>query len=179
MDYKKFAELILEVCNQSKDDNHCGSVKLNKLLFFIDFNAYATLGHSISGQTYRKLKHGPVPEQILPVLQEMMNNGDIEKEQKLVYDYTMNTIVANRVANTAMFTKDELTLIETTINKYKDKNGRDVERISHDFIGWGIANLKEEIPYQTVYISDRELTQTEKDYAIELRSLDDLQQCYA
>ena len=53
--YKKLRELILYICDKSK--NHpkkLGMVKLNKILFFSDFTAYLRHGSSITGAKYFK-----------------------------------------------------------------------------------------------------------------------------
>ena len=41
----KFRELILYVARRSEDDKYFGAVKLNKILYFSDFNAYRELGN--------------------------------------------------------------------------------------------------------------------------------------
>src|SRR5262245_55681451 len=44
---KKFKELVLYLALQSRADKQFGMVKLNKLLYLCDFEAYRVLGHSI------------------------------------------------------------------------------------------------------------------------------------
>ncbi len=179
MNYQKFKELILEICNQSTDDDYCGAVKLNKLLFFIDLKSYAKLGRSISGQKYQKLKLGPVPMQILPVLKDMENNGDIQRTSKMVHGYEQQKTVPLRKANVTLFDESELQIISDVTEDFKKTNGKDISERSHGFIGWELAQMNEVIPLETVFISTRELTKKEKEYSLKLTGLPEYKELYA
>jgi hypothetical protein len=179
MNYQKFKELILEICDQSIDDDYCGAVKLNKLLFFVDLKSYAKLGRSISGQKYQKLKLGPVPMQILPVLKDMENNGDIQRTSKMVHGYEQQKTIPTRKSNTAVFDRDELSVINETIKCFKKANSRDISEKSHEFIGWELAQINEVIPLETVFISTRKLTKREREYSLKLTGLPEYKELYA
>ena len=72
-DRGKFKEMILYFsmrCEESKDAG-IGMVKLNKLLYRADFEAYRTLGSSITGETYERQEFGPVARDLLIVLDEL------------------------------------------------------------------------------------------------------------
>ena len=64
-DGSKFRELVLYIAEQSEGDPRFGAVKLNKILYYSDFEAFRVLGESITGATYRKLSEGPAPLQML------------------------------------------------------------------------------------------------------------------
>lgn len=179
MNYQKFKELILEICDQSIDDDYCGAVKLNKLLFFVDLKSYAKLGRSISGQKYQKLKMGPVPMQILPVLKDMENNGDIQRTSKIIHGYEQQKTMPIRKSDTTVFDRNELAIINETIKCFKKTNGKDISEKSHEFIGWELARINEVIPLETVFISTRELTKEEKGYSLGLTELPEYKEIYA
>ena len=52
---QKFKELVIYIAGRCESDPYFGAVKLNKLLFFSDFFAYAKLGNPITGAEYMKL----------------------------------------------------------------------------------------------------------------------------
>ena len=64
----KLEALIGYIAEQSEGDRHFGLTKLNKMLWFIDLEAYRSLGETVSEQTYQKLPEGPAPRRMLPVL---------------------------------------------------------------------------------------------------------------
>ncbi len=50
----KLRELVLYLATLSEGDATFGKVKLNKLLFYADFNAYLKFGKPITGHEYQK-----------------------------------------------------------------------------------------------------------------------------
>lgn len=60
-------ELIVYIANKLALHPKFGATKLNKILFYSDFIAYAKLGKSITGEKYQKLPLGPAPKYLLPV----------------------------------------------------------------------------------------------------------------
>ena len=67
----KLQELILYIARRSEDDRHFGANKLNKLLFYSDFLAYAKTGRSFTGAPYERLEHGPAPRGLAAALEEL------------------------------------------------------------------------------------------------------------
>ena len=74
-DDRRFAELMLYISQKSKDDPKFGATKLNKLLFYSDFLAYANLGDSITGFEYQKLEHSPGPRRIMAIRRNLSVKG--------------------------------------------------------------------------------------------------------
>ena len=58
---RKLGEMIILIAEKSASDAFFGATKLNKILFLIDFNAFALWGRSSSGTIYQHLQFGPVP----------------------------------------------------------------------------------------------------------------------
>lgn len=176
---EKFRELIIDVCYRSQNDPNFGAVKFNKLLFYIDLEAYAQLGHTISGQKYWKLEHGPAPKQMLPVMRDMQEKGEIKTDGRPSYQYMQKATYALREPNRSVFSADELAIIELIIERYKDKNATEMKYLSHEFIGWKLTEIKEVIPFETVFISNRPLTTPEITYGKQLVDLPEYQEFHA
>ena len=51
--------------------SHIGKTKLNKFLYFMDFDHYEKYGESITGDTYINNDLGPVPSHVDDILDEM------------------------------------------------------------------------------------------------------------
>ena len=95
-DSAKFRELILHISGHSESDPGFGATKLNKLLFYIDFDSYRLLGTPITGATYRHLDEGPAPRQLLDERNNLLENGDAIMEHRDRFSRTQQRLVARR-----------------------------------------------------------------------------------
>jgi len=102
-DEAKFAELVLYVAGKSVDDPGYGRTKLNKILFYSDFTAYEQLGESITGAEYQKLRYGPAPRRLLPVLERLTTDQAIDEQSKQVGSVSQSRPMALREANLDVF----------------------------------------------------------------------------
>jgi hypothetical protein len=149
----KFKELILHLADQSKDDPGFAMTKLNKLLFFCDFEAFRRLGHSITGAEYQKLEWGPAARQFLPLHEELLKDqwAHIERERRGDYE---QVVTVSTGADMSVFAKDELEVITDVIAKLRPFDATGVSEISHlESPGWNAADQYEVIPYETARIS--------------------------
>jgi hypothetical protein len=170
-EHTKLKELILYIANRLADDPKFGATKLNKILFYSDFIAYAKLGKSITGEKYQKLPKGPAPKYLVPVREQMRLRGDI-------VCYSIDTLVGPqhriaplRSANIKKFTSEQISIIDEVMNVLRNKDADEVSELSHDFIGWKIVKDGEEIPYETVFLRDPkdiEITQKDREIALKL-----------
>lgn len=152
-DKPKFRELILYIANRCQDDSYFGATKLNKQLFFSDFFAYGELGHAITGARYQKLPQGPAPIELLPVMQELEDEGAVTTDVRKVGPYDQKRPVALREADTSVFTGDELELVDDIISKLWHLSATRISDLSHTMsVGWTVAKKNEVIPYETVYL---------------------------
>jgi hypothetical protein len=165
---EKFCELILYIAEQCQDDPNFGAVKLNKELFYSDFAAFQALGKSISGQPYMKLDHGPAPKYMMAILEGMRARGDIATQRRARFGHEQTRTVPLRPANRNMFTGAEIALVDEIVRTLRDHNATEVSELSHQFHGWKVARLKEEIPYTVSLVGTRKPTQAEREYGIAL-----------
>jgi hypothetical protein len=161
--------LILLVSERERDDEYFGSIKLNKILFNIDFKTYAHRGESITGHEYQAEKLGPVLTAMVAVVDEMKTDGSlgIEPEQ-VIGGYKQHRPVALQDADTSLFSADELARIEAEIKDARGKTAAEMTEVSHDFVGWKLSRFGETIPYETVYaMKPGKLTHRERELARE------------
>ena len=69
---EKYKQVILFLLNSAVNNNLLGKVKLFKLLYYIDFNHYQTFKMPVTGDIYRKLPYGPVGDNVVSILSEMV-----------------------------------------------------------------------------------------------------------
>lgn len=150
----KFLELIVYISLRSDSDPHFGKVKLNKLLFYSDFTAYARLGRSISGQEYVKQPYGPVPRDIGAALESLEGSQSVCLVPRTHFQHTQFRVLARREPDLSAFTGDEIAVVNEVLTELRDLNASDTSERSHEFIGWRLAEMSETIPYETMLLSD-------------------------
>lgn len=150
---EKFRNLILYIADRSRDDRKFGATKLNKILYFSDFEAYGLWGEAITGATYMRLDRGPVPREILPVLHEMEAEGEVRRFERKYFHHTQKCVEALQEPDTALFGVHELDLVDKVMHELRYLNADEVSALSHLDKGWRIAEDRDVIPYSSVYIS--------------------------
>jgi len=163
---EKFKELILYIAQESEFDPNFGATKLNKILFFCDFLTYRAHRTSISGQRYFKLPYGPAPRALKPALAELVEGEACIEIERSHFGHPQKRIIVRREANLEAFTATEVALVASVIRALWDNSAQEVSELSHHFIGWQLAELHEDIPFETIFMGDpRELALTEEDSA--------------
>ena len=164
----RFRELTLYISGKSAEDPRFGAVKLNKILYYSDFEAYRRLGASITGATYRKLSEGPAPLEMLPQREALLDSGDIAIEHRPYFAGVQQRVVPQREARTALFTSAELAIVDETIEAMWHMTAREASDFSHRELGWLAAAPGEAIPYDTAWLSPEPVPQEVEEYAFKV-----------
>ena len=167
-DETKFRELVMYISERSAADPRFGAVKLNKILYFSDFEAYRRLGRSITGATYRKLSEGPAPREMLPQRGVMLDSGDIAMEHRPYFAGVQQRVVPQRNVRTDVFTADELAVVDEAIEALWHMTAREASDFSHRELGWLVAADGDDIPYDTAWLSSEPVPQEVEEYAFEV-----------
>jgi hypothetical protein len=163
---EKFKEIILYIAQQSEGDSSFGATKLNKILFFCDFLSYRAYGESITGQRYFKLPYGPAPRPLVPVVNELIEEGACIKLQRSRFGLLQDTIIAKREADLDIFKPRDIALVDHVLRELRNNDAKEVSLLSHEFIGWQLAGDLEDIPYETIFLGDpRRFKLTEEEIA--------------
>jgi hypothetical protein len=157
----RFKELVVYLCASADKavDDGFGMVKLNKLLYRSDFEAYRLLGHSITGETYEKQEFGPVARHLPIVLDELTASGRLRWESiprgPHMRKVPIVTADPSSMADIGQFGADELRIIERAEAELSGYGGKDASEWSHEqSAGWRMArDYGEAIDYATAIIS--------------------------
>lgn len=160
-DPHKFRELLLYIAERSEDDPNFGKTKLNKILFYTDFLAYGIFGRSVTGATYQRRDYGPVPQELPAARRKLIDDGDAAIDYGRRFNYPQERLVAKRPANPSVLTPGERRLVDDVIRELWHHSAVAVSDLSHREVGWKIADDREVIPYNTVFLSSRKLTPTD------------------
>ncbi len=151
---EKFRALMLYVAHKSREDPWFGAVKLNKILYYCDFQAFARLYRPITGATYMKLSEGPAPNELLRERQALVDEGLAELKLEKVFRYVQHRLVPVSKDDqfSHLFDDDELEIIEDTLRFLKPMTGKEASDMSHREVGWILARKGGSIPYETVWV---------------------------
>lgn len=150
----RFENLLLYVALKCEGDPTVGATKLNKLLFFIDFAAYAQFGQPISGVEYQKLQYGPCPREVLEVRRKLETENRIRVRTSPVFGYEQQKIMVLERPPYEAFKPQEIELIDDVIRAHWGRPTSEVVAISHRHPGWVGAQMFETIPYFTVFLAE-------------------------
>lgn len=157
----KFKELVVYLCAASDQvgDEGFGMVKLNKLLYRADFEAYRLLGHAITGETYEKQEFGPVARDLPIVLDELAAAGRLRWQSipRGPHERKVPTMTEDpdAAADMSLFPADERQVIADTLSELAVHGGKSASEWSHEeSAGWNVAReLGEAIDYSTTFVS--------------------------
>lgn len=150
----KFKELVLLLADRSSGDPRMSRVKLNKLLYRADFEAYRQLGRSITGATYIKGEHGPMASELPLAEHELGARGLLNWKGVPAGPHTQKIPVATEPADPTQFSDEELEVISQALRELLPLGGKGAKEWSHETsAGWQAAEPNQEIPYETARIS--------------------------
>ena len=174
-DERKLRELILYISQKCATDPTFGATKLNKILFFADFLAYANLGKAITNFDYQKLPQGPAPRRLVPVREQMIADGELVIQQvRLLTGNVQKRTVNLRPPDLTIFSGDEIALVDEVIEALEGAKAEAVSELTHRMLGWKLVDEGESIPYNTIFLSNEPLTEAEIQRGRELAKLFDL-----
>lgn len=145
-DRKKFKALVLYIIWKTGSFQNFGVTKLNKVLWFSDARMYEAYGTSVTGETYIRRKHGPVPEHIDSILDELAEEGLVQFWAEPYFDFEVKRYEAHEPGDTSRFSPDELGLIDWWISDVAERHtAGSISEKSHDY-GWKIVPEGGELP---------------------------------
>lgn len=151
---RKFKEMVLYFSKRGLDAGLViGSTKLNKLLFFSDFDAYWALGTPISGARYQKLKRGPAARQMIPMRDELLVREEVRWKPKPENELD-DVLVPISQPNPKVFSREELAIMDKVFEDLRPHNAEAVSDYSHlRSAGWKVMEEREDIPYESRFVS--------------------------
>lgn len=150
----KFKALVHYICEKAEDPSCLGAVKLNKVLWYSDSIFFKVHGASVTGETYVKRQHGPVPRHIMPVIDELVSEGRIARGRVDHFGHMKTEFIAIAPAHVNLFSAAEIQLIDAAFEHVcLNHTAKSISEETHGVI-WQSADLGEEIPLTTVLASE-------------------------
>jgi hypothetical protein len=153
----RLRQMILYVSKRCASARHFGLVKLNKIIWRADFEAFATRGVPVTGRPYQRLQFGPAAKEMLPIHSEMLRDGLIAVELR---DFGDNMVERRTIAlhDAALrnFNAEDLSFVDGSVRHYWDKTGTEASDESHG-VAWSTRHDRDPMPYESAYLSDEEI----------------------
>ena len=112
--------------------------KLNKLLFYSDFDHFRSNAQSITGLKYAAIPHGPVPNHYEYLFEALVDEGIIRKEYSIIGNGEVEQILPSGMMkfDASLFSPSELESIKYIAEKFKDTTATDIAELSHQEPAW-------------------------------------------
>lgn len=150
---KRLRELMLFVAERCQGDPNFGVSKLNKILFYCDFFAFAKLGKPITGVPYNKLAYGPVPTGAENARRKLEQDGDVFVPPESYTPFRPRRMIPCREPDLTLFSGPEIALVDGIIDALSSATGSQLRDLSHGK-AWQAVALHEVIPYEAIFLSD-------------------------
>lgn len=160
----KLENLLLYVLEQCGGKPNIGETVLYKILYFIDFDSYETLGNPVTGMAYVKLQYGPVPKKkdYDDVIKKTQNEGKLNIFTHEYYGKTQRRYVALTEPDLNAFSAAEIEIIHKVINRLSDMNATEIAEYVHGDAPWRITPDGDVIQYRSVF--ERETPYASQEY---------------
>lgn len=127
--FEKFVNMILFYIT-----NAPFKTRLNKLLFYADFNHFKNHCFSISGIKYAAIPNGPVPDQYATIFGIIERNGFLSTE--LIDDFEYEGFVSKTEFDGNLFTDEELKTMQSVFDTFQYKKTKEIIDLSHKEKAW-------------------------------------------
>lgn len=165
----KLEEFVLYIIQSSDEDKKFASTKLNKLVWLADFQAFCETGSTISGASYKKEKHGPVPRAMPIILERLTREGRVKPKKIQMGSYPGTTYTALQKANLSAFSPDQIAIAGKVIAENFRKDGSTMSNESHKHIAYKVAKMGETIPMSAWLVKKAKRTPAAVEFARALR----------
>jgi len=150
----RLRQMILYISEKCAPAERMGLIKLNKILWKADFDAFAARQIPVTGRAYQRLELGPAPREMRPLLRDMLRDRLIHFEET---DFGDGVIEMRPIADTRPaldnFTPEDVSYVDAAIAYYWNMNGRETSDDSHG-IAWKSRKNNDPMYYELSFLSD-------------------------
>lgn len=164
---QRLREAALYVMEKCAECESFGLTKLNKILWRADFTAFARRRQPVTGRIYQKLKYGPAPVEMQPLLNELQRGGYMTIERRGVVPFVESRPVGLVSPSLRHFSEDDLAFLDEAIRFYWDYTATGVSNQSHG-VAWKTREIGDPMPYESSLLSDERLAGELKARLLEL-----------
>ncbi len=165
---RKFKNVLLYILERCAGKPNVGETVLYKLLYFSDFNYYELYEEHLTGAQYRKLPYGPVPQKMDAIIQQMIENGQIQRVKTTYHSYIQTRYLPLEKANLQKLKASEKEILDRVIEQMSDWSATAISNYSHQDLPWLASKEGEAINYELAFY--REAPFTVRNYQDEIEA---------
>lgn len=154
----KFKNVLLYILERCAGKPNVGETVLYKLLYFSDFNHYELYEEHLTGAKYRKLAFGPVPQNLDTIINQMIDNGQLQRVKTDYHGLTQTRYLPLVKADLTELRASEKEIIDKVIEQLSDWSAAAISNYSHKDMPWLASKEGEEINYEFVFYRDAPFT---------------------
>jgi transcriptional regulator with XRE-family HTH domain len=151
---KKFRNVLLYILERCAGKPNVGETVLNKLLYFSDFNYYELYEEHLTGSIYRKLHFGPVPQKLDSIINQMIDQGQLQRVKTEYHGFPQTRYLPLIKADLTELKASEKEIIDRVIEQMSDWSASAISNYSHKDIPWMASKEGDEINYELVFYRD-------------------------
>lgn len=148
--FLKYKQIVLSFLRNCEGDGYIPKTKLAKLVYFADFAWFYENLKSMSGMRYRKIQHGPVPDEYFRAIDELYEDGyitiDTTSDGAMLIAKTRN----GEKCSLTELSVNEQKLIKDISKKWKNKNTKEIVAFTHNQLPYSLCTVNEIIPYELI-----------------------------
>lgn len=130
---------------------YLGKTKLMKLLYFADFDHFEQYDVPITGARYRKLEHGPIPDDAMIAIAELDRAGRVRRMDVVAEGFTQHRYEPNEPVNLSAFSPTELDVLHQAAQRWASHSTKQIEAATHGEAPWIAVRRNEINPYHLAY----------------------------
>ncbi len=130
--------------------SHVTPTKLNKLVYFADFDSFEQNKKSITNQSYYKNHFGPTLRILNTVLKEMEETGEIELKPTYNYYSTPQTDIVLKSNSSISLERDAQEILDSVFDRYGRLRPNEISEISHRDAPYLATEFGQQIDYDLV-----------------------------
>ncbi len=135
----------------ARNTPNLGRVKLNKLLYFLDFDHFEKYGAAVTDDIYENNELGPVPVHAEEIVAEMESERLVEIIVEPIIDYVRYKLIPLANYNHNIFKPSEIEMLCEVTEKWQHHTAREIVIASHGEAPWIATRKGESIPYALAY----------------------------
>lgn len=150
--------LLQAVVFFASNTQHCGKIKLFKLLYLLDFEHFRQTGKSATGLDYEAWKFGPVPIELMEEWEDLGPDlaGLVHIVEEKVFDYDRQAVKVNEGVpfDAEPFSPRQLRIMRALAEQYRNTYSPKMIDVTHaqngawDRVWQGGKGARHAIPYE-------------------------------
>lgn len=148
---KKFKNVLLYILEHCAGKPNVGETVLYKLLYFSDFNYYELYEEHLTGAQYRKLPFGPVPQRLDSIINQMIENGQLQRVKTDYHGYPQTRYLPLEKADLTQLKASEKEVIDRVIEQMSDWSAAMISDYAHKDLPWEVTDEGNDISYELAF----------------------------